>query len=482
MNEASRGRFDSQFPDSRFPMQVRDLGHLRAELTAHVLFSVRTAVEAVGHNTLRAALTSLGILFGVASVIAMLAIGKGAEQEILEQMKLLGSNNVIVTPLIEQKEEKAKDEGMKEPKKFSPGLNVHDAAAILSIVPNVSTTSGEVVLQTLVTREGRRRSGKVVGIDTTYLDLLNLKVAEGKSFAPMQVADGAPVAIIGNGVKTRFFTTEEPIGKPLKVGSVWLTVVGVLEDRKVSDQTSQKLGIRDANMDVYVPLSTMLLRYRNRAQVTERDVQQASREFNDDANAQATEDAEQRAERINYHQLDRVIVRVSDARYVTGVADVLRRMLTRRHNSVIDFEISVPELLLKQEQRTKTIFNVVLAAIAAISLIVGGIGIMNIMLASILERIREIGVRRAVGASQKDILAQFLSEAVLISLAGGVAGILVGGGLSFGIERFAGIHTIVSSFSVFIAFGVSITVGVVFGIVPAWRAARQDPVVCLRYE
>ena len=463
-------------------MSVRDLARARAELTAHVLFSLRTAIEAVGHNTLRASLTSLGILFGVASVIAMLAIGKGAEQEILEQMKLLGSNNVIITPLIEQKEEKAKDDGTKEPKKFSPGLTTLDARSILEIVPNVRTTSGEVVLQTLVTREGRRRSGKVVGVDTTYFDLLNLNVAEGKRFAPMQVADGLPVAIIGHGVKTRFFTTEEPIGKPIKVGNVWLTVIGVLEDRKLSDQTSQKLGIRDANMDVYVPLSTMLLRYRNRAQVTERDVQQASREVNDDPNATANEDAEQRAERTNYHQLDRVIVRVDDASKVTGVAEVLRRMLTRRHNQVVDFEISVPELLLKQEQNTKRLFNVVLAAIAAISLIVGGIGIMNIMLASILERIREIGVRRAVGASQKDILAQFLSEAVLISLAGGVAGILVGGGLSLGIERIAKINTIVSFYSVFIAFGVSITVGVVFGFVPAWRAAKQDPVVCLRYE
>jgi len=463
-------------------MSVRDLARARAELTAHVLFSLRTAIEAVGHNTLRASLTSLGILFGVASVIAMLAIGKGAEQEILEQMKLLGSNNVIITPLVEQKEEKAKDDGTKEPKKFSPGLTTLDARSILDIVPNVRTTSGEVVLQTLVTREGRRRSGKVVGVDTTYFDLLNLNVAEGKRFAPMQVADGLPVAIIGHGVKTRFFTTEEPIGKPIKVGNVWLTVVGVLEDRKLSDQTSQKLGIRDANMDVYVPLSTMLLRYRNRAQVTERDVQQASREVNDDPNATVNEDAEQRAERTNYHQLDRVIVRVDDASKVTGVAEVLRRMLTRRHNQVVDFEISVPELLLKQEQNTKRLFNVVLAAIAAISLIVGGIGIMNIMLASILERIREIGVRRAVGASQKDILAQFLSEAVLISLAGGVAGILVGGGLSLGIERIAKINTIVSFSSVFIAFGVSITVGVVFGFVPAWRAAKQDPVVCLRYE
>ena len=464
-------------------MQRRDLARLRAELTAHVLFSLRTAIEAVGHNTLRAGLTSLGILFGVASVIAMLAIGKGAEQEILEQMRLLGSNNVIVTPLVEQKEEQAKDdEGTKEPKRYSPGLTVHDARRIVRIVPNVAMASGEIVLQTLVTREGRRRSAKVVGVDTTYFSLFNLNLTEGKGFAPMQVEDGAPVAIIGHGVKTRFFTTEEPIGKPIKVGNVWLTVVGVLEDRTVSQQTSQKLGIRDANMDVYVPLSTMLLRFRNRAQITERDVQQASREFNEDPNANANETAEERAERVNYHQLDRVIVRVADARYVPGVADVMQRMLKRRHNQVVDFEVSVPELILKQEQNTKRLFNIVLAAIAAISLIVGGIGIMNIMLASILERIREIGVRRAVGASQKDILAQFLSEAVLISLAGGIAGIIVGGMLSFGIERIAKITTIVSFVSVFVAFGVSITVGIVFGFVPAWRAARQDPVVCLRYE
>ena len=464
-------------------MQRRDLARLRAELTAHVLFSLRTAIEAVGHNTLRAGLTSLGILFGVASVIAMLAIGKGAEQEILEQMRLLGSNNVIVTPLVEQKEDQAKDdEGTKEPKRYSPGLTVHDARRIVRIVPNVAMASGEIVLQTLVTREGRRRSAKVVGVDTTYFSLFNLNLTEGKGFAPMQVEDGAPVAIIGHGVKTRFFTTEEPIGKPIKVGNVWLTVVGVLEDRTVSQQTSQKLGIRDANMDVYVPLSTMLLRFRNRAQITERDVQQASREFNEDPNANANETAEERAERVNYHQLDRVIVRVADARYVPGVADVMQRMLKRRHNQVVDFEVSVPELILKQEQNTKRLFNIVLAAIAAISLIVGGIGIMNIMLASILERIREIGVRRAVGASQKDILAQFLSEAVLISLAGGIAGIIVGGMLSFGIERIAKITTIVSFVSVFVAFGVSITVGIVFGFVPAWRAARQDPVVCLRYE
>src|SRR5687768_14817792 len=154
------------------------LAQLRGQLVAHVLFSMRIAVDAVGHNKLRAGLTSLGILFGVASVIAMLAIGKGAEQEILEQMRLLGSNNVIVTPLEEQKEEQAKDdEGTKDPKKYSPGLTMQDVRSVLSIVPNVTTASGEIVLQTLVTREGRRRSAKVVGVDTTYFDLFNLRLA-----------------------------------------------------------------------------------------------------------------------------------------------------------------------------------------------------------------------------------------------------------------------------------------------------------------
>jgi len=463
------------------------LGDRRRRIVAHAAFSLRTAIEAVSHNKLRASLTSLGILFGVASVIAMLAIGKGAEQEILEQMRLLGSNNVIVTPVEEQREEQAKDEGVKEPKRYSPGLTFRDAEAIRRVIPDVDATSAEIDVNTLITREGRRRSGKVVGVDTAYFRLTNVALAEGTWFTPQQVTLGRPVAIIGHGVRTRFFTTEDPIGRPIKVGDSWLTVVGVLADRKVSDATAQRLGIRDANMDVYVPVHTMLLRYRNRAQLTQRDMEQAARASNNNNNNNEAaggdqEDAEARAERINYHQLDRIVVRVRDAAAVPAVAEIVQRMLARRHNSVIDFEVTVPELLLKQEQRTKTIFNVVLGAIASISLIVGGIGIMNIMLASILERIREIGVRRAMGATQRDILAQFLSEAVLISVAGGVAGILVGGGISLGIEQFAGIRTVVSSLSVVVAFGVSLTVGLVFGIVPAWRAAQQDPVVCLRYE
>jgi putative ABC transport system permease protein len=459
------------------------LSEMKRRWSAHIAFSLRTALEALAHNKLRAALTSLGILFGVASVIAMLAIGKGAEQEILEQMRLLGSNNVVISPLVEQKEEKAKDEGVKEPRKYSPGLTAADANAIRQVLSDVEATSAEIVLNTLITREGRRRSGKLVGVDTTYFRLSNLELASGSWFAAGQVDRGRPVAIIGHGIRTRFFTTEDPIGKSVKVGDSWLTVIGVLKDRKLNDQTAQRLGIRDANMDVYVPLHTVLVRYRNRSQLTQQGIERASRAFSDGPPGQAdAEDPAVRAERTNYHQLDRIVVRVREAAKVPAVAAVLQRMLARRHNAVIDFEINVPELLLKQEQRTKTIFNVVLGAIASISLIVGGIGIMNIMLASVLERIREIGVRRAMGATQKDILSQFLIEAVLISVAGGVAGILVGGGISLGIEQFAGIRTSVSALSVALAFGVSFTVGIVFGIVPALRASRQDPVVCLRYE
>ncbi len=462
-------------------MKWRELDRLRREIVGHAAFSMRIALDAVRHNRLRGALTSLGILFGVASVIAMLAIGRGAEREILEQMQLLGTNNIVVTPLVEQKEGVANEEDEKEQKRYSPGLTMHDARSIAAVIAEVDAASGEVVLETTITREGRRRSGKIVGVDTSYFRMLNMQLADGAPFTDEQVTGAAPVAIIGQGVRSRFFTTEEPVGKPIKVGDTWLTVVGVLRDRQVAEQTSQRLGIRDANMDVYVPVSSMLLRYRNRAQVTERDIEMAAQTFDAD-NSDDNQDASVQAERSNPNQLDRIIVRAREASAVPAVAEVMQRMLERRHNQVVDFEIVVPQLLLEQERRTRTIFNVVLGAIASISLIVGGIGIMNIMLASVLERIKEIGVRRALGATQRDILTQFLSEAVLISVAGGVAGIILGFALAIGIERIAEITTIVSPLSVFLAFGVSFAVGVAFGAMPAWRAARQDPVLCLRYE
>jgi putative ABC transport system permease protein len=455
-------------------------------IVAQLGFSAGTAAEALAHNKLRAGLTSLGILFGVASVIAMLAIGSGAEQAILEEMKLLGANNIVITPIVEQKEGRVDNDptAKKDSKRFTPGLSYLDADAIRRVVPDVIGTSSEVVVNSVITREGQHRSGKIVGVDSSYFRIMNLRIDQGSPFAQRHYSGSAPVAIVGQGVKARFFTTENPIGKPIKVGNEWLTVVGVLEDRKLSADIASKLGIRDANMDVYVPLPTMLLRYRNRAEVTQQEMELAAQDANSGGsnNNDSTETDDQRAEKRNYHQLDKVIVQVDKSSAVTSVADLTRRMLQRRHNDVTDFEITVPELLLQQEQHTKTIFNIVLGAIASISLIVGGIGIMNIMLASILERIKEIGVRRAVGATQKEIGAQFLSEAVMISLAGGIAGILLGVGLATAIERIANIHTIVSPMSVAVAFGVSAAVGVVFGIMPASRAAKQDPIVCLRYE
>ena len=462
------------------PLEISALPSRVRALMAHVAFSGGIAAEAVVHNKLRASLTSLGILFGVASVIAMLAIGNGAEQEILAQMKLLGANNVVITPIVEQKEGKVeKDDGKKQTKKFSPGLSYLDAQAIKRAIPAVAATSGEVVVNSVITREGHHRSGKVVGVDSTYFRVMNLRIGEGGGFAASHFMNAAPVAIIGQGVKSRFFTTQDPIGHTVKLGNQWLSIVGVLEDRKVSTESAKRLGIRDADMDVYVPLPTMLLRFRNRSEVTQSDIEVASKQDN---SADSSETDDQRSEKKNYHQLDKVIVQVARSTEVTAVAEVVRRMLQRRHNDVTDFEISVPELLLKQEQRTKTIFNVVLGAIASISLVVGGIGIMNIMLASILERIKEIGVRRAMGATQGEILAQFLAEAVMISVAGGVAGILLGVVFASGIERLAHIRTIVSPLSVMLAFGVSVAVGLVFGIVPASNAAKQDPIVCLRYE
>ena len=448
-------------------------------LIAHVTFSAGIAAEAVVHNKLRASLTSLGILFGVASVIAMLAIGNGAEQEILAQMKLLGANNVVVTPIVEQKEGKVEKDEKKQSKKFSPGLSYLDAQAIKATIPAVAATSGEVVVNSVITRGGHHRSGKVVGVDSTYFRVMNLQLGEGGNFAAPHFLNAAPVAVIGQGVKSRFFTTEDPIGRTVKLGTQWLTIVGVLEDRKVSTESAKRLGIRDADMDVYVPLPTMLLRFRNRSEVTQSDIEVASKQDN---SVDSTETEDQRTEKKNYHQLDKVVVQVTRSTDVTAVAEVVRRMLQRRHSDVTDFEIAVPELLLKQEQRTKSIFNIVLGAIASISLVVGGIGIMNIMLASILERIKEIGVRRAMGATQGEIMAQFLTEAVMISVAGGVAGIILGVVFAAGIERLAHISTIVSPLSVVLAFGVSVAVGLVFGIVPASNAAKQDPIVCLRYE
>ena len=453
---------------------------LPVALIQHVSQSISIALDAIAHNKLRAGLTSLGIVFGVGSVISMLAVGTGAKQEILEQMKLLGTNNIIITPVVEQEEGKiADDELMKktEKKRFSPGLTLSDGEGILRTLPGVEFVSPEVVVETMVSREGLKRTSKLVGVDSIYFATTDFELERGQLFSRVAMERASPVAVIGQSIKTRFFPMEDPIGGKIKCGSLWLTVIGVLKERRVSKESIEHLGIRDFNYDVYTPVSTLLLRYKNRALVTKLDVQRASRETGGDE----TENPETK-KAVNYNQIDRLVVRVSESGEMVALAEVISRMLQRRHNQVVDFQVMVPEQLLRQAQRTREIFNIVLGAIASISLIVGGIGIMNIMLASVMERMKEIGIRRATGATRRAIVLQFLSEATMISFSGGVTGIVLGVGLSYAIEQFAGVLTIVSAFSVVLSFVISISVGIGFGIFPARRAALQDPVVCLRYE
>jgi len=460
-----------------------NFSHKTDKVLQKLLYNFDIAIEAIFLNKLRALLTSLGIIFGVASVIAMLAIGTGAQQEVLTQMELLGTNNIIIQPVLEQIEGVVENTETtnSESRKYSPGLSLHDLESIRDFMPEVEYITPEIVFETNFMRNARLRSGKIVGVNNDYFVINNFSILEGNSFSDQQIESAAPVCVIGYDVKTKFFPGEDPIGKKIKVGNLWLTVVGVLEKKNLSTENIQSLGIRNYNLDIFLPATTLLLRFKNRALVTKDDLD-ASGGFGGRVVIIGGDDEEEEEASTNYHQLDKLIVRVTDTQYSVTIAEVLSRMLKRRHNEVVDFEIIVPEQLLQQEQRTKRIFNIVLSSIASISLIVGGIGIMNIMLASVVERYREIGVRMAVGAQKRDIELQFLTEALAISITGGILGIFLGISFGVAIEMTADINTIVTPISIIISFGVALLIGVVFGYFPAKRAAQQDPVHALRHE
>lgn len=443
------------------------------------------ALDAVLANKLRSVLTGLGIIFGVSAVIAMLAVGNGAQQEIMEQIKLVGVNNIVINPVYEQTEEEVEEVGTQASKRqFSPGLTMLDVESLQKIVPSIQRISPEVLLETYIIKNGIRRSAKLVGVENDYFALANFNLLSGRFFNEAQLEKGSPVCVIGQGLQSRFFSQEDPIGKMIKVGPHWLKVVGVLEPRVISEKSIENLGIRDYNMDVYTPLKTVLIRYKNRALVTDAMLQQGKGDVGGGM-VIISGGGEEKAETtkgVNYHQLDRVVVQVGETAQLNATADVVARLLERRHYGMIDFEITIPELLLKQQQRTKKIFNIVLGAIAGISLLVGGIGIMNIMLASVLERIKEIGLRLSIGAKKKDIVLQFLFEAIMISVTGGLIGVLLGIGMAVVISSVADIPTIISVSSILVSFGVAAAVGLVFGIAPARKAASQNPITSLRYE
>lgn len=451
----------------------------------NLLSNFYIALEAVIANQVRSLLTALGIIFGVAAVIAMLAIGNGAQQEILEQIELVGVNNIIVQPNIEQTEQKVGESDGENKAKFSPGLKLLDVESIKKNIPGVQKLSPEILLETYLIKNGVRRSSKLVGVEPEYFEVANFELDDGKMFSEMQLQKGMPVCIIGKGIQTKFFPQENPIGKQIKVGSQWLKVIGVLKERYISEKAISNLGIRDYNMDVYAPIQTVLIRYINRDLVTGSGLKKSfgsSVRWNGRGLTITQTGGDSDDKPSNYHQIDRLVVQVSESEKLNSTADVMARMLERRHFGVVDFEITIPELLLKQQQRTQNIFNIVLAAIAAISLLVGGIGIMNIMLASVMERIKEIGLRLSIGAKKADIVMQFLFEAVMISVTGGLVGVLLGIMLAYGVSTLADFPTSISFISIVISFGVAATVGLIFGITPAKRAAEQDPITSLRHE
>lgn len=438
-------------------------------------FNFRIALEAIKANKFRSLLTALGIIFGVAAVIAMLAIGSGAKQEILEQIKLVGVNNIVITPISEQKEEKVEAEEKEEKKKFSPGLNMLDVKSIDEVVPGVIAVSPEIIIETNFVADGLSRTGKLIGVEPDFFEIANFQLEKGKMFNTSQLAHGDQVCIIGKSIQAKFFSKKDAVGSYLKCGPIWLKVIGILEERKISKNSIQNLGIRDYNMDVYTPLKTVLIRYKNRSLVTKAMLNAAS------MNEEEPQDEDTKKD-VSIHQIDRLVIKMADTEKLEKSSEIISRLLQRRHFTVTDFEITVPILLLKQQQRTKDIFNLVLGAIAGISLLVGGIGIMNIMLASVLERIKEIGIRLSIGATKKDIVQQFVFESVLISLVGGIAGIVLGVILSKIVAVVADIPTIISIWSIIISFGVSALTGLIFGITPAKNAANQDPIKSLRHE
>ncbi len=438
------------------------------------------AYRVIKTNKVRTFLTALGIIFGVAAVITMLAIGSGAEKEILSQLKLVGVNNIVINPIPDDdKNNDTDDEANNETNRFSKGLDILDANSILETISTVKHISPEIVMDTYVINKGRQNKVKLIGVDHSFFDVNNVTISKGKNFTKDQIINAKPVCIIGKKIESKLFTGTSALGNYIKVKNVWLQVIGVIEEKIISNKAQDNLGIRDINLDVYIPIKTYLVRYENRKVIVDK-VEEPVNGMIIIGGAQSG--PKKRIPRGNYHQIDKLTVQVNNSNELMATANIISRMLKRKHNDVLDFEISIPIHLLKQQQKTKQIFNIVLSIIAGISLLIGGIGIMNIMLASVLERTKEIGIIRAIGATKQDVILQFLSESVLISVGGGIIGILLGIASAYIIEFATGIETVLSLNSILLSFIVATFIGLVFGIIPAKSAANKNPIEAIRHE
>jgi len=402
------------------------------------------ALANLGRHKLRSFLTMLGMIFGVGAVIAMLSIGAGAEQQSLSIIENLGIRNIII------RAKEFKDEELRQIRTESLGVSLRDVEALESILkPKPLITASRLVTTYQIISEEGRADSRVLGVSSTYPVIQNLEMLQGAFFLPSDEEGYAQVCVLGIAAKQKLFGFGDVLNRRIKVNDVWMKVVGVLADSVVDEQEFEGVKIQNPNNDIYIPITT------------------AIRKFD-------TEAVE--------NELNEIIVQIHPDAAINEQAPTINNLMSVMHHYVDDYAIVIPEDLLEQRQRTQGIFNIVMGAIASISLLVGGIGIMNIMLASVLERTSEIGLRRAIGAKKLDIRMQFMAEAIAISLAGGIIGVALGWGISRAVAIFSGWSTIITTVSVVLSFGVSSAIGLIFGIYPAVQASNLDPIECLRYE
>jgi putative ABC transport system permease protein len=395
----------------------------------------------------RTLLTALGIVFGVGSVIGMLAIGAGAREESLRFIEQLGVRNILIDsrPATSQEE-------LQQRRRSSPGLSDRDARILQANIEDLEIQSARRSLHPArVLPKPSRDIPELYGVRPAYSIIHSLHLAEGKFFDESDDAASAPVCVLGETAKVNLLGYGAALGKFVKVNDTWLEVVGVLHEQLMAGSQNSGGGMQDINNIVYIPINTFQYRFWDQSSGLKDD-------------------------------LDGIELRLKPDADSIEVAKVVTAVLNSTHHNVQDFSVTIPAALLAQQKRTQTIFTYVMVAIAAISLLVGGIGIMNIVLATVLERTREIGIRRSIGARRFDIVRQFLTESVLISVGGGLLGIGFGFFLAWLIAQTAEWKTIVTTASVIIAFGVSVAVGVVFGIYPAVKASQINPIDALRYE
>ena len=409
---------------------------------------LRLGLENLRAHKLRSLLTMLGMIFGVAAVVAMLSIGAGAQQEVMAFIEQLGVRNLIV-----EAREAPDNQALQKVRKLSSGLSFQDLRIIESNIDNITAASARkrFTPSKLSPKPLGTDLPMVYGIAPAYATIGNLKVASGRFFDDAETSAAAPVAVLGEAASAALFGADDPIGRFVKVNDQWFRVIGVAGPQLTVQSDVAGIPAQDRNNIIYVPLFSSVFRLE--------DGQSAQKD-----------------------EIDGIYLQMRQGADITGAAAMIRGILDVAHRGAGDFTIISPAELLAEQRRTQRIFEMVMVAIASISLLVGGIGIMNIMLASVLERTREIGVRRAIGARQRDVVRQFLIETTIISLTGGVAGIILGVGLSQLIGVLAGWSTIVTTSSIVLAFGVSVAIGIVFGLYPAVRASRLDPVKALHYE